>query len=242
LTIKPSNEFNSFGIVSQEMQLRLMALAASDSAAVVSSFTAAADAAGLTEKGRLLRARNDERFLATMRQGMASQERIAEFRRELDRLERASYEAMIEADEKRRIARKELDEIRKRAFEIDMPDGRRVKVFRDGDQVREESGAVIDPSIIKPDDIPKSCPEWEPWKQAQTVADKSEAHYGQAASDYSRVQAAKEATAEGKMTDDELDQLKAEIEPVRHRLDDARPEIKREVMPPNQSVSTPGPG
>jgi hypothetical protein len=249
LAVKPGNEFNAFGVVSQDMQLRLLALAGGDSVAVNSSFAAAADAAGLTEKGRAMRARNAEQFLAQMRQAMASREQIDELNKKLDRLERASYEALLEADEERRTARRELEELRERAFRITTRDGRTVRVYRDGDIAREEDGTAISPDEFRGGDIPAWCPTLQELRTRLEADRNSERRYSEVLQYRERLAATRDEAGDGRATEERADEIEAEIEampePVRNRLDGGAHQAERgperEFTPPGQGAAKPGP-
>lgn len=236
---RPGVEFNALAVVPQDLQVRLAALA-SYGAGITGIFTAIADKAGLTEKGRAEREKEYERMEAVARVMMASQERMAEFQKKLDRLERESYERMVEAEEDLRQARKELERIRENAFEVDMPDGRKnVKVYRDGDQVREEDGTLVSRDIIKAEDLPKECSTTDQVRKVGKRVESVEQNYTDAASDFARAGEAKEALHEGTMM---IDELEAIVEPADRRDEDARVPEEQHVTPPRQSVSTPGPG
>jgi hypothetical protein len=226
-------------VAPQELQVRLAALA-QQGAGITSIFTDMADKAGLTEKGREAKEREYERSYEVARAMMVSQERMAEFQKKLDRMERESYERMIKAEEELREARKEQERIRENAFEVDMPDGRKkVKVYRDGDQVREEDGTLVSPEIIRAEDLPKNCSTTKDLLSAGEHVESRERNYTDAASDFARAGEAKEALQEGTMT---LDELEAIVEPMDRELEDARGPEEQNVKPQHQSVSTPGPG
>lgn len=240
------NEFNAFGIVSPELQLRLMALALRDSAAIVSVFTAAADARGLTERGRQTLERRAEQIAAIMRIALASQERLAEFQQRLDRLERASYESLLEADERRRVALRQLERLRERAYEVTLPDGRVVKVYRDGNMVRDESGALVSHDTIRAEEIPGSFPTWQERQASVQDADDAQRRYREVIEYRERLARARnEAGGEG-ITGRRVDELDADIEnmpdSVRSRLDGGPRTPEREITLPGQGASMPGPG
>ncbi|RIK59433.1 MAG: hypothetical protein DCC64_15920, partial [Planctomycetota bacterium] len=60
-----------------------MAMALSGTEALHSVFSAIADRAGNTERGRVAREKENERIASFMRTAMASQERVAEFQKKL---------------------------------------------------------------------------------------------------------------------------------------------------------------
>lgn len=249
MTIRPINEFNALGFVSPEALLRLQTLAVRDSTAIVSVFTAVADTRGLTERGRLALARRAEQIAAMMQMAMATPERLSQFQQRLDLLERASYEALLEADERRRIARRELEQLRERAYQITTPDGRSVRVYRDGDVVREESGAVVSPDTIRPEDIGDRFPTWQEMQASQQAAHDAERHYREVTEYRQHLESAQERMRAGNVTAQELDALEAHAqehmpELVRRRLGEVpapKGEATREFTPQGQGVLTPGP-
>lgn len=228
------------------MQFRLMAHALSGNETIVSSFSAAADAAGLTETGRLALEKRREQFAALMRTTMASQERLAALQQRMDGVEAASYEALLEADDNRRSARRELEQLRERAYQITKPDGRTVRVYRDGDVVRDESGAVISRDIIRAEDIPDSVPTWQRMQATQEADRDAERRYREIVEYRERLARHREETADGGVTTRRADEIEADIEAmpdsVRGRLGETpRPERRAEITPPGQAVLTPGP-
>jgi hypothetical protein len=212
LLLRPINEFNAYGIVPQRLQLLLQTLAIGDSAAVASVFTAAADRAGLTERGRRLLEQRAAFFAAMMQAAMATPERMAAFSHRLDRLERASYEALIEADERRRMARRELEQLRERTYQITKPDGRTVRVYRDGDVVRDESGAVISRDIIRAEDIPEAFPTWRDMQDKESAFREQERRHREIVEYRERLGRARNETADGGVTTRRADEIEADIE------------------------------
>lgn len=91
-------------------------------------------------------------------------EEMRRFEERLADLERASVAALLENEEKMREAQEELDRIRERAHVITMPDGRKVRVYRDGDVVRDEEGSIID--FLVPGDLPEGSPDYAELRDA----------------------------------------------------------------------------
>lgn len=242
MSLRPESEFRNVATPSQEMLRKLLTMAIYGNESLYTVFAAMADRAGLTERGREARQRQEERYAALRQMTMASQERIAEFHRRLERLERETYEAMIEAEEKLREARKELDELRERAYEIVMPDGRKTKVYRDGDKVIEEDGTLVDPDIIGAEDVPENFPTGDQLRSMRSRVEIVEKDYKKKVSDFASVGEARERLGNGEIGAEELQELEESIEPIEHRLEDrtgASPD--RAVRQQPQAASTPGP-
>ena len=247
---KTTNEFNASSVMTPKMALRLYSLALQGSGAVMSVFTAVADARGLTERGRMALERRAEQWATIRRMALATQERIAEFQHRLDRLERASYEALLEADEVRRSARKELEQLRERAYEVTMADGRVVKVYRDGDTVRDDNGAVVSRDSIRAEDIPGTFPTWQERQARGRAFEDAERQHREIVEYRERLARARNEAGEEGIASRRMDELESDIEnmpdSVRNRLDgEARPperKTEREITPPGQGASMPGPG
>lgn len=209
---KPSNEFNASAHMTPELQLRLMALAISGNDFVNSVFVQIAERAGLTPRGRLAREKENERFYAALRMTMASQERLAWFHEKLERCDRASVAAVIEAEEKLSEARKDLARLKSKAYEITLPDGRTTKVYRDGDKVRDDSGAIVNEDLIRPEDIPESCPTWQDRQEKENAFREAERTRREAAEYRERVDLARKRAGEGGLTEKELDAMERDLE------------------------------
>lgn len=241
MDIRPGREFNILGAMPQELQVRLAALA-SYGAGITGMFTEMADKAGLTEKGRAQREKEYDRMEAVARAMMVSQERMAEFQRKLDAMHRESYEALIESEERLREARKELERIRERAYEVPLADGRKIKVYRDGDQVRDDDDNIVDESIIRAEDIPASYPTRAERRMGQEIVEKREEEHAERLDDHARIEAAQEALKEDGLTPEEFDEVKGDLEPVARRFEESRPSADEALTRPHPIASMPGPG
>lgn len=96
---------------------------------------------------------------------LASRERIEKFQEKLRLLEQASQEALFENEVRLNEAQRRLEDIRNRAYEITMPNGQIAKVYRDGDDVRDDDGAVVSREWVRAADIPDAFPTWPQRKQ-----------------------------------------------------------------------------
>lgn len=205
------DEFKATAVPSQEMLRKLLTLALYGNDSFQSVFTAIADQAGMTARGREEREKRLEHYAMLRQMMMASQERIAEFQRRLDRLDHASYEALIENEENLRKAREELERVREHAYEITMPDGRVAKVYRDGDTVRTDDGRIVSPAVIRPEDIPPSLPDWAQRDAAGQRAEDLATEHESILAYRNRVGIAREASAEGGADKDALDDLEKQV-------------------------------
>ena len=172
LTLRPGSEFNAVGAPSEELKRKLLYLAVTDGESILSGFTGIEGFGTASESKEAEKANADTIFtLMQMQMAEANQERIEQLNARLDRLDRASYEALRETEEQLRLAREELNLIRDNAFEITFPDGTVKKVYRGGDTVRTEDGAVVSPDIIRSEDIPDGASNWTAFEtHAEKVA------------------------------------------------------------------------
>jgi hypothetical protein len=242
----PINEFNATAMPSQEMLRRLMAVALYGNETLHSVFSALADRAGNTERGRATREKEVERIASFMRTVMATQERIAEFQRKLDMLERASYEALIENEERLAAARDELDRIREQAMEVTMPDGTAAKVYRDGDKVRDDDGTEVSPEIIRPDDISPGRPDWQQRRAIGNEIDDLARQRRDIIEFRERLDQAREKSSGDQIVEEELSVLEKELgdmpEPVTRHLPSDSPASRQPAFtPPTPGASAPAP-
>jgi hypothetical protein len=117
-----------------------------------------------------------------------------------------------------------------------------VRVYRDGDMVRDDDGNVVSPEIIKAEDMPEEASKWEERSNARDAVAVVKRECDESASSYARVGAVKEAVRHGKVSDEQIDELDASVEPVQRHLEEAREAADHKVTPPHQDVSAPGPG
>jgi hypothetical protein len=159
LTVRPTDIFNAAGAASQEVMRQLLYAAETGNENVLTPFSTP-DGVGDGPKAQVKRERDDREFEQWMEFTLASQEKMEEFERKLDLLDQASAEALAENEAQLREAKEALKRIRDRAYTVDMPDGSRVKVYRDGAAVRNDDGALVSPQVLKPTDIPDTAPTW----------------------------------------------------------------------------------
>lgn len=250
MKVRPGAEFNILAVMPQELQLRLATLALSDAVGITSVFTQRADREGLTEKGRAAREKELQRSAVTALTVLASQERLAEFTKKFDAMERASYEALVENEEKLREAREELARVRERAYEVTMPDGTAAKVYRDADKVRGEDGTIVSKETIRADDIPESSPTWQELEEKTRAAQELGEERRKILEHRERIDAAQNNLSEGALEQGELDQLDHSLgqnipDAVRARLPvelaPEEPASASSFTPARPNASTPGP-
>lgn len=202
-----TNEFNSTAVPSEALRRKLYDYALTGNEVVVSSFVVTGG-----RKAEAERQRKDREVQEFVRTVFASQERLAQFTAKLDRLDQASAQALLENEEKLRIAREELRRIRERAYELTRPDGSTVKVYRDGNVVRDDDGVEVDARLIKPEDIPDKFPTW----QERRTAGEREADLIQRNREIreyrSQLERSRKLVEDGKITEEELTDLEKSLD------------------------------
>lgn len=137
----------------------------------------------------------------------APPEAIADLRLRLDEYDTATVEVLMEKQELIDAMRARIDAMRDEAHVL--PDGRMVFKSRDGKRVVDERGVEISPEIIDPKDIDDKKPKWETYKEvvdehARLTQEREEILEYQA-----KLDAARERTDRGDITQKELDQIEA---------------------------------
>jgi hypothetical protein len=262
LTLRPGSEFNPQGVMTPQRQLELETLAV-NGGSVASVFAISAERAGLTEKGRAAREKKDaERHREVVRAMMASEERMAAFQKKLDELEIASYEALVEIDDRLRDKRQGLERMRANAFKLEKPDGTVMRVYRDkNEKVRDDNGNFVSEELVRAEDIGDGFTRWEPYESEKSDIEDLERDREKVAAYHARVGSAREELSRGGVSDDRRAELDAELgdvpaavqskwrnPPAAERAEDQVPASKiegierRAETTPHQGVSTPGPG
>lgn len=122
------------------------------------------------ERARHVDQADDPTALAAV--AMASPERIAEFRAELDRLDHAAIEALYEIDEELAAASERLTRIEENAHTVVDSTGAILRVYRDGNLVRDDDGRTMDSEFISADAISPERSDWASLSSArQNIAD-----------------------------------------------------------------------
>lgn len=160
--MQPTNEFNIASLFSESGRRNLLNLALSGNDAVLTPFVSL-DGLSPNARAEAQRRRNED-FQTFARVVLASQERLQTFAVKLNRLDAATTAALIENEEKLRVAREELRRIREHAYELIRPDGTVTKAYRDGSVVRDDDGALV--PDVQGQDIPDRFPTWAERKSA----------------------------------------------------------------------------
>lgn len=202
---KPINEFNIAATPPQELLLRLSTLAV-NGGTVTSIF---ASSAGRSEKIRAAREREREADRAFMEMAMAEPEQVAAFEQRLERLDEANTEALLESEEELRVAEEELDRVRESAYEITLPDGELTKVYRDGNIVRDDNGAVVNPGVIRADDIPAAYPVWPVREGKQDALLAAQEKHSALLARSEQIEEARQEVRKGGLTAERLEELES---------------------------------
>lgn len=240
----PTNEFNALSDLSPVVQLRLMNLASSGNSPVSNAFTQEADRLGLTPKGRERKEAEEQRRQRSLQTVLAEQS--ARFQERLHLLEQATADALRENEERLLAAREELARVRDRAYEITMPDGKIAKVYRDGDKVRDDAGAIVDSSVIHPSEIPGSAPDWATRQRAGERLDAARAERDALETYQKKLQTAREKFEGGTLSSDDLNDLSERLQKdvpsgVQKHLELSRPfhaPAEREAKAPSTFLQT----
>lgn len=159
----PLDEFNAYASVPEELARRLMYHIMSGSSAIL----AAQLGAPATERREAEeRKKQDERRFAA-----ASEEQRRKVQDEISRLDEASYGAFVKNEEQLKVARKRLEELRSEAREVAFPDGSWRKVYRDGEVVRDDDGAVVAAELARPEEVSARRSQWSERKAAGEAVD-----------------------------------------------------------------------
>lgn len=230
MTIRPGSEFNLTSAPSEALRRKLLYLATTGSGSLASGFKKASDTDpdGQEDPGG--------QFVAMMMQ-MATADEMRRFRERLELVDEASTAALLENDEKLREAEEELERIRARALEVTLPNGRKVRVYRDGDIVRDEGGNLID--FMKPADLPAGAPDLSEFKAAASLNARLRAERKQILAYRDRLDATQDRLDQGPVSLNDFDTLKDGLgdipDSVKAQVD--RIAAERGIAPPDEKVS-----
>ncbi|SDU42612.1 hypothetical protein [Stappia sp. ES.058] len=153
---------------------------------------------------------------------MATNEQLQAFQTKLDAYDEATVIALMENQEKLDLINAEVDELLSQAYV--MEDGRRVFKSEDGSYVIDEFGEIVEPDELDPMAIPDGHPSAETY-EGKLDTRKQLTQERQDILDFQeKVDAAREDIADGKISEQELEDLDAE-------LLDAMPESVRDHIP-----------
>lgn len=201
------NEFNAIGAPSEDVKRKLLYLAETGSEAVTSAYRrnpAINNAAQREERDAA-----EDSFYVFAEMALASQEQVAAFRERLDLYDQASLAALRENEEKLRKAQQTLQDIRNQAYEITQPDGTIVRLYRDERSVRREDGAVVDPEVVRAEDVSQNPAQWSEMQAADRKVMKLERERLEITRYSERLKSAGKRVEEGELTASELDELEA---------------------------------
>jgi len=141
---------------------------------------------------------------------MATEMRMREFEARLDSYDEATVVALMENSEALEAVRQRLDDFLTRAFVMD--DGRRVFLTEDRVQAFDEFGAEVTRDELDFDLVPDGLPTWEEVEpdillEQQLTVEREEILEYQA-----KLDEAREASSDGEMTIEEMDEFDAELE------------------------------
>lgn len=158
-------------------------------------------------------------------------EQAATLRLELNTYEVATIEALQANREALDLARERLAETLLRAHVLE--DGRRVFKTQDGTQVFDEHGDELTADIITPEEIDDGRPTWEQFKAERDAVRALEAEQSELLEFQSELDAAAELLDSGKMTQNQFDEIRADLrrnapDAVRAQFEGASIDVERE--------------
>lgn len=156
--------------------------------------------------------RKDQDFQTFARIVLASQERIERFHIELTELEEKRVALLARTEAELEEAQDRLRHIRDAAPEIDFPDGSRRKVFRDGDNVRDEAGATVRPGIIKAEAVSNDPLQWSEFSNTLNKEQALAARRDKLQQLGEKIKDAGQQADSGKMSDKDMDEFKDNLE------------------------------
>lgn len=152
MTVRRVNIFNLNATPSQEEMLLLRNLA--ETGSIISAFTRVADRKAEEEEADWA-----DQIVMMMIQA-ATEEQVRQFHERLDDLEARRLRLLERIDEELEQARAERQRLYDEAVEVVFPDGMVHRLFRDGDQVRDENGNLVDPEIARAEDVSNNPNQW----------------------------------------------------------------------------------
>lgn len=210
MTVQPTNEFNIAALFTEKGSRHLLNLALSGNDSVITPF---AMRDGLSAQARAeAQRRRDEDFQTFARVVMASQERIERFHVELAELEDRRLALLARTEAELREAQDRLQQLRDAAPEVEFPDGTRRKVFRDGNDVRDETGALVSPEIIKAEAVSNDPNNWRENLQFGSVVRQAKDRIDRLDRAGDKIKTADQQAKDGKMSDKDMDEFKADLE------------------------------
>lgn len=245
MTDGKANEFNAVAVPSQEVMRKLLYLASTGSESVLNPFKTPDAANGAKARER------DQAFERLVQLALGSPERVAQFHVELDALEERRIALLLRTEEELTEARGKLKRLHDEAPEITIENGTRRKVFRDFDRVRDETGAFVGRDVIKPESVSDNPRNWTESVVSDEMATQLMARRDRLIVAGEKFEQARERSADGKMSDQDMDKSRTEFGML---LDQEEQAIKvgretgpvgrdrtllTEITPPDPGVSAP---
>jgi hypothetical protein len=225
------------------MQLRQWMLALSGNEAISNGITREAERLGLTPQSRARKEREQEQERRVAAAVQAMREETERVMKRLDHLDQASMAALLENEELQRAAREELQRIRESAYEITMPDGSVAKVYRDGDKVRDDAGALVSSDVVKADEVPPAFSTWAERKRWGDALRQTEDSHREIIEYRDRLDSARKRIGGGELSAAELAHVEEDIErmpgAVRRHVETAAPSQRAESGVPGANGDAP---
>ncbi|MEO1702347.1 MAG: hypothetical protein AAFR71_09875 [Pseudomonadota bacterium] len=141
---------------------------------------------------------------------MATTEQIDTFHIKLDRYDQMTVEALMRNQEALELLRNQIDSLLNRAHVLE--DGRRVFKTEDGLLVFDEHGKEIGAEIIDPESIHDTAPKWEEFNALRQQENSLLDQQKELIVFQEKLDDAREASQADGLTEDELNDLEAELE------------------------------
>lgn len=210
LTVQPTNEFNIAALFTESGRRHLLNLALSGNDSVMTPFV---PPDGLRAGARAeAQRRRDDNFQMMARMALASQERIERFHVELAELEDRRLALLARTEAELREAQDRLRQLRDAAPEIELPDGTRRKVFRDGNDVRDEAGTLVRPEIINAEAVSNDPLHRKKYLSAKDVHSRLVERRDRLHQFGEQIKDAGQQADDGKMSGKDMDEFKADLE------------------------------
>ncbi|PHR55183.1 MAG: hypothetical protein COA47_14395 [Robiginitomaculum sp.] len=184
------------------------------------------------ERREKLEDRLDDQLLAfAVEVVMATELQLQQFNARLDSYDEATVVALMNNQQQLDLVQARIAVLLDQAYIMD--DGRRVFKTEDGTQVFDEFGQEVDAETLDPSQISAAHPTWEKYssnlrEQTQLLAQRQEILEFQ-----ERLDEARDQTADGQISEAELDTLDAEL------LDMMPPSVREQVPGMEVPTSTP---
>lgn len=140
---------------------------------------------------------------------MATNEQLQAFQTKLDAYDEATVIALMKNQEKLDLINAEIDELLSQAYVMEV--GRRVFKSEDGSYVIDEFGEIVEPDELDPMAIPDGHPSAETYEGKLDTREQLTQERQDILEFQGKVDAAREDVADGKISEQELEDLDAEL-------------------------------